>query len=116
MKRAVHVVGTNVRDGHYVDIGRVERADQHAPFIARANHADANRIGHGAVAEIHRTQTGTRYGSGRDHTLEEIAAIHAAAIHVFGLVHRPQGFVVIVLSDFLFFRREVHECFSCLAC
>ncbi len=116
VKRAVHVVRADVGDGDHLHVLRIDGADEHAAFVAGADHAHAHRVSDFAVSEVHGTESGTGHRSGGDDSFEEIAARHSACVGVVGLVHRPEGFVIVVLSDFLFFRRQVHEFFSCLDC
>ena len=84
VKGAELVVGADIGDGFDLDVLRVQRADEHAAFIARADHADADRRADGrVVAEIEPAQAQAGHGDGRHALLEKdasgdfIAIVHA---------------------------------------
>ena len=59
---------------------RIDRADQHASFVAGADHAHANRLGDRlAVAEIQLAQAVARRDIGLDRLFEQLAADRLAA-------------------------------------
>ena len=57
VKRPVHAVRPDVGDGLHFDVGRVDGPDEHGALVAGADHAHADRAGHGrAVAEVIRPE------------------------------------------------------------
>ena len=80
---------------HDVDVIGIERPDQHVPFVAGADDADAQRIVDLLVAEVVAAERADAAGrdGGRDAALEEVAPRGA------------DGLLEVLFADFLFFRR-----------
>jgi len=75
MERAEDVVGADVGDRHHLEIVGGVGAEEHAPLVAGAEEADAERIAHAAaVAEVERAEPHARGEAGRHGAAEEIAA------------------------------------------
>ncbi len=78
----------------------IDRPQQHAPLVAGADHAHADRLGHGiAVAEVQRSQPLARLDVALDGFLQQVAADGLAA----------DGGVEVLFADRLFFRTKIHR-------
>ena len=79
VKRPPDVVRADVGDRFHFDEFGIDRADEHAAFVAGADHAHANRRADGfIVAEIKRTQAAADHHAGGKRALEKIAAAEIA--------------------------------------
>ena len=97
VKRAIDAVRPNVGDRADVDVVGIQRPDQHAPFVARAQDGDAQPVVDlRPIAEVHRPHAHAGSRPGEHRPLEEVAA------------RRANGFVEVVFADLFFFGREIH--------
>ena len=91
------VVGADVGDGHDVDVVGIDRPNQHAPLVAGAEHAHAERVAHAlAVAEIERPQARPGCHAG-GHAGQEVSA------------GDPHGLGEVFLADLLLLLARVHR-------
>jgi len=98
VERAKQVVGPDVGDGHDVEIVGIVAADEHAPLVARAEHADPQWVAHApAVAEVDGAEAGAGGEAGGHGAAEEVAA---------GDGHRIGE---VLLADLLLLFRKVHR-------
>ena len=104
MEGAEHVVGADIGDRDDVEIVGVMSTEQHAPLVARAEHAHPERVAHAlAVAEVDRPEAGTGRESRCDGAAEKISPrdVHgvgevflADRLLLLGQVHRVTSFGV----------------------
>ena len=102
VERAMNVVRADIGDGRHLHVIGRERADQHAPFVAGADEADAHRVVDLGVLEVHRPQTGAGNDAGGDRAHQEFAARQLAA----------DGGVKVFFTDRFFFGSQIHELWS----
>src|SRR4029450_12197930 len=93
----------NVADRHHIDILRGAAADEHLPFVARADDADADWVFDRLIAEAHPPQPRAGPGPRGDDSFQKVAARDA------------QRVVIVLLTDLPFFRCEVHRLAPLLA-
>ena len=92
MKSSMNIVRPDIGDRRDLDVLRIQGADQHVAFVARADHADPHRVGDFVIAKVHRTQSAAGDGACGNHAFEEVAS---------GDAH---GFPIVISSNFAFFR------------
>ena len=94
------VVGADVGDGLDGDELRIDGPQQHAPFVAGADHADAERLGQrGVVVEVQWPQAVARSGVALNRLVEQIAADELAA----------RGGTEVLFSDRSVFGAKEHD-------
>ena len=92
MKGAVDIVRPDISDGRDLDVLRIQGANQHVAFVARADHADAHRVGDFVIAKVHRSQSAAGDGACGNHAFEEVSPRDA------------DRFPIVISSNFAFFR------------
>ncbi len=117
VKRAVDVVRADVGNRHDPDELGVVRSDEHAPFVARADHPHPHRIAQRAVvAEVIPAQSGAGHQPGGHAAEQEVASRDAAAVRVglvAGQVLAADEAIDVALANGDFFRRQMHRIPSC---
>ena len=97
VKGAEDVVGPDVGDGDDVEVVGIVGPDEHAPLVARAEHADAEWVAHAlAVAKVDRAQPGPAGETSRHRAGEEVTP------------RDGDGIVKVFLADRLLLFGQVH--------